>query len=407
MAGLSPGKSPASRLAQAAAWAGAGIGFALPISIAADGILTVLALVLLLLSGNYRRNFAPVIRNPVALAALALLGWLILAATWSQGGLDDALQHLRKYSSLALIALLMPLFLEPGRRRAGLLALAAGLVVTLAVSYGVAAGWVPKTWLRAPDPTSAIAFKLRVTHSFLVAFAAFLFALLARESAGRARWVWLALAALAAVNVTFLVHAQTGWLVLAVLALYFLTAVYGWRGLALAGVGVAAIGAAGYLGSDNFRARVDETLGQVAPWTQEGAPAAVTSAGMRMEFYRNTAVLIAERPLLGVGTGGFGAAYARRAVPEGRLVTDNPHNEYLLMAAQTGVPGLALLLLLFIVVWLAARRLVPLERDLARGLVLAIATGSLFNSLLLDHTEGLLFAWMGALLFAGLKLRDP
>jgi len=44
-----------------------------------------------------------------------------------------------------------------------------------------------------------------------------------------------------------------------------------------------------------------------------------------------------------------------------------------------------------------------MEAHLARGLVLMIAAGCLFNSLLLDHTEGLLYAWLTGLLFAGLK----
>jgi len=35
-----------------------------------------------------------------------------------------------------------------------------------------------------------------------------------------------------------------------------------------------------------------------------------------------------------------------------------------------------------------------------------MAIGSLFNSLLLDHTEGLLFAWLTGVLFAGLQSRD-
>jgi hypothetical protein len=34
--------------------------------------------------------------------------------------------------------------------------------------------------------------------------------------------------------------------------------------------------------------------------------------------------------------------------------------------------------------------------------VLVFVIGCLFNSLLLDHTEGLLFAWATGLLFAGL-----
>jgi hypothetical protein len=39
-------------------------------------------------------------------------------------------------------------------------------------------------------------------------------------------------------------------------------------------------------------------------------------------------------------------------------------------------------------------------------LVLTIAVGSLFNSLLLDHTEGLLYAWLTGLLYGGLQSRS-
>jgi O-antigen ligase len=81
--------------------------------------------------------------------------------------------------------------------------------------------------------------------------------------------------------------------------------------------------------------------------------------------------------------------------------TENPHNEYLLIAIQIGLIGLASLLYLFYRQWQVAGRLAqPLYRDLARGMVLMFVVGCLFNSLLVDHTEGLLFAWMSALLFA-------
>jgi len=39
---------------------------------------------------------------------------------------------------------------------------------------------------------------------------------------------------------------------------------------------------------------------------------------------------------------------------------------------------------------------------LARALILTIMVGSLFNSLLIDHVESLLFAWLSGLLFAAL-----
>ena len=82
----------------------------------------------------------------------------------------------------------------------------------------------------------------------------------------------------------------------------------------------------------------------------------------------------------------------------------NPHNQYLLTAIQIGLLGLAFLLYLFYRQWrLAAALPSALERSLAHGLMLTIIIGCLFNSLLLDHTESLLYGWMSGLLYAGLK----
>jgi O-antigen ligase len=124
--------------------------------------------------------------------------------------------------------------------------------------------------------------------------------------------------------------------------------------------------------------------------------------GQRLEYYRTTLAIIADHPVLGVGTGAFAQAYAEKIRGTHGHATVNPHNDYLLIAAQVGLPALIVLLALYALIWhYAAGLATPLERDLARGLVIAIAVGGVFNSLLLDHTEGLLFAWLTAVLYAG------
>jgi O-antigen ligase len=391
---------------RAATWAAVALGISIPISVAGDSILSALAVLLLVLAGGWRDKLRFVATHPVALAFLALFTWLALGLLWGDRLPGDGGRYLGKYDDMLLMALLLPLFREARPRRAAVLALAAGLILTLALSYAVAAGLVPKTWLRVPDPTSAIAFKLRVTHGFLVAIGAFLFALLAREAAGRKRMAWGLMALLAAFNVLSLVKSQTGWVVFAVLVLYLFAVSFGWRGLMAAVLLALTIGAAGYLGSASIRMRIDETADEIAS-ARAGRPATgADSTGLRLEFYRNTLDIIAEHPVLGVGTGGFPKTYAQRAAAAGRIVTANPHNEYLLIAAQVGLPGLALMIALFATAWRMGRHLpAPLERDLARGLVLAMASGSLFNSLLVDHAEGLLFAWLCAVLFGGLQWR--
>ena len=83
--------------------------------------------------------------------------------------------------------------------------------------------------------------------------------------------------------------------------------------------------------------------------------------------------------------------------------THNPHNLYLLVTVQLGLIGFALLAFLLIQQWrYAARLTVPDHTLLARAVVLILAVGGLFNSMIIDHTESLFFAWCSGLLFAEL-----
>ena len=129
---------------------------------------------------------------------------------------------------------------------------------------------------------------------------------------------------------------------------------------------------------------------------------AATSVGYRLEYYLNSVKLIGEHPLMGTGTGGFKGAYAALIKGTGMDASENPHNEYLMVAVQFGVVGLLLMLWLFLVQWRKAV-LLPggFERAAARGLVLLILSASMVTSTLIDHTEGLFYVWMSALLFAG------
>jgi O-antigen ligase len=109
---------------------------------------------------------------------------------------------------------------------------------------------------------------------------------------------------------------------------------------------------------------------------------------------------VREHPVLGVGTGGFIAAYREKIRGTNLPEANNPHNQYLLTAAQLGAVGLLALLGMFVVMWWQAGRLDPPAKIAARGLVLTMAVGCLLNSFLIDHAEGLLFAWMAGVLFA-------
>jgi len=221
----------------------------------------------------------------------------------------------------------------------------------------------------------------------------------------RWRWGWGVLAVLAVCNVMLMVQGRTAYLILPALAILCLYAIFGWKGIAAATVLVVTTFIGAYGLSTSFHNRVEEAVVNANNWSPEvAANDAVTE---RLEFYYNTVEIIREHPLIGVGTGGFAEAYAKHVVPKGLAPTRNPHNQYLLVMAQVGVVGLLLLLWLFVQQWLTAAAIIdPSHRMLARGLVLTMAIGCVFNALLIDHTEKLMYCWFSGLFYAEVGSRS-
>lgn len=388
---------------RAGRWAAIALGVSIPISVAFDNLLLLVVLAGWLLGGQWTEKRSAA-RNTVAVCALILFSLLLLGTFWGAQPATDARTYLLKYLDLAFIPLFAYFFRAAETRRRGLWALAGALMVTLLLSFLIKFGVVEQGALIEGTTLSPVVFKFRITHNLLMAFATFLFALMALEARiNRDRAVWGTLALLAAANVTLMVEGATGYVVLGLLALLLILSRLPAQ-VAMAGMaGLLAVSAVLTTVPGPLSARVATLAGELRNWSPDTA-ARHSSAGLRLEFYRNTADIIADHPIAGVGTGGFPSAYAEKVQGTDMLATRNPHNEYLHIAAQIGLIGLAAMLALFAVQWRMAPRLpTRLETDLARGLVVTIAAGCLFNSFLLDHAEGLFFAWMTGLLYAGLK----
>jgi O-antigen ligase len=383
-------------------WAAVAIGASIPVSVALDNILLSLVLLAWLAGGDWREKWRVARLNPVALAALVLFAVLAAGTLWGSRYPGDAQGYLVKYVDLLAVPALVYLFRDARHRGHALMALAAGLVLTLLVSYLVMLGLLPQVKPLAVDPENALAFKFKLTHNILMAFAAFLFARFALHAqARRARCAWAVLSLLAAIDVLFLVNGLTGQILLGVFALYGGYLWKGWRGLAAAVAVAAVAGTLLVAASDPLRARLSTLVPEFDEW-RAGKVRTEAPVAIRLDLYATAADIVRDQPLFGAGTGGYPKAHAERA---GGKLSRNPHNEYLLIAAQTGLAGLAALLWLFWIAWRVAARLSPAEAPIARALVLMLVAGCLVNSMLLDHTEGLLFAWLAGVLYAGLPPR--
>jgi len=389
-----------------AQWAAIALGISIPISIALDNVLLVVVLVGWILAGDYRETGRFVGRSRTALAALVLYGLLLVGTLYGDRDAADASWVLGKYFNLLFLPVFAVLLRETSRRLSALRGFAIALGLTLVLSYLVAAGVPFPRWMVKGDIGNPTVFKQYLTHGILLAYGAFLFAEMALAGLTPARRALWALAALlAAANVLLMVQGRTGHLVLVVLALYLGYGWKRWRGLALVAAVTMACIAALVLIPGPFQQRYG--LGNAGRQPVAASERAQTSNQQRLDFYRASLVIIQEHPWLGVGTGGFPRAYAEKTRGSDAFQTRNPHNEYLHIAVQLGIAGLAALLYLFWQHWRESARLASLlECHLARGLVLAVSAGCLFNSLLLDHTEGLLYAWLTGLLFGGLQSRN-
>jgi O-antigen ligase len=122
---------------------------------------------------------------------------------------------------------------------------------------------------------------------------------------------------------------------------------------------------------------------------------------IRFEYYLNTFILVLENGLFGVGLGDFSSVYRQIITEHFNYwgMTDNPHNEYLMIISQTGVIGLILFL------WFLAA-LLKQARDtnsISLGALLVVLISCLFNSSFLDNNDGAFLLIIIALFISSVK----
>jgi len=390
------------------------LGFTVPISTALDNLL--LAVVLLGALFNIRAVWRIATQHPVARAAWLLFAVLLLAVFYGSTPLGKATFILSKYADLFFVPAFMLVLQSEAIRRKAQYAFIAAMGLTLLLSFMVGLEVLPvQHWMdRLATRQDPGIFHSRITQSNMMAFVVFLALLNLRDASSRgARMAWGLFALLGSVNVLFMVQGRTGYMILLVLLGWFAWATlarhqrkhgkaWDWRQGAVVVLVLLGLMAMAYQASTRLHDRVSLVVAEYQAWQPNNGK--YTSTGQRLDIYYNTLQIMRQHPVLGVGTGGLSASFAQQTQGKDVMQTNNAHNEYLMITVQTGMIGLVMLLYLFYTQWRFAPLLdTPFEQDAAQGLVLAYMVNSLFNSPLLDHADGLFFAFMTAILFANLK----
>lgn len=339
--------------------------------------------------------------------ALALLAALIIGASWSIAPPADLAQALKKYAKLLMLPVAIILSLrDPTLARRALASYAGGSALLALSCYLVWLGAMPTSslgWWRVGDAGDAFAFKNHITIGILLGFSAVACLLVASYSRSRAlRLAWIGAGVFTVIPVIFLNQGRTGYVaVLVGLVGLFVLRVRLTPLRAMAGLCAIALMFAGfYATSTNFRSRTTDLV------TEVRTGHATSPNGMRVSFLRAGLRAVAEHPLIGNGTGAFAEIHAPAAraiwgagTPMGE-VRNQPHSEFLNMAVQLGLPGLALYLAMLAAFLRPALKVRSRERDMLLLLWIVYVCCSLFNSLLWDPTEASWFLMLAGSLYA-------
>lgn len=401
--------APAGSVARWAAWsdratcaAAVLAAFVLPFSTAGTNAAFALFALLWIASPKVVDRARRAWRDPVARAALALFALFVAGVVWSSASTAQAWDLVLKYRKLVLLAMLLGVMGERRWQIAVLVAFSAGGAVVFVAALAIHFGVLPQA--ERGGVGNAVAFKNHITESWVSALLFFFALTVARWARSPALRATMAAAALAAAtHVLWLLIGRTGYLLLLVLLLTWAALLAGWwRALPAALLGVALLGAVA-LSSDAFVRRLKSTIDEVAQYQDRGA---ATSWGARYEFLQAAAKLWLDSPLWGHGSGSVPVEYARlprEHTAAGELPTSNLHGEFSELAVQLGLLGVGAFVWLLAAHARRAAQLAPPWRDLAIGLLVAMALGSTFNSLLRDFTEGHAYVLLAGTLLARRK----
>jgi O-antigen ligase len=369
-----------------------------PISTALTNIACGLFALALVSSPEFWRKLPSVLRHRAALATLLLLTALAASTVYSTAGLSEAWSWMGKYLKLLLLPFAIVAFEDSewdGIVRWSLFATLCVILLLSTTNYlgltSIGPSYIPS------DPEGrALVFRNRIANGL---FGALLFYQAADCSLAatrvRTRVAFAVIALLSLANVLIMLQGRTGQIIALLFALVVMaraacrmrhalrlhTLAYS---LALGAAAIALIFAAFTM----HGSRLDQVAAEAKAYRQSDA---VTSTGLRLEWSHKCLELIGARPFTGYGAGGLEAEFAKmtkgQTGAEG-VMTSNPHNEYLLMGVQLGVPGLLLFFNLLFQIARYGMRLAPRSRHVLLGWLTVLVVGSLANSLLIDFAEG-------------------
>jgi O-antigen ligase len=388
---------------RAADWLAVAVAVSFPWSTSLSGVLIAVWLVVLLPTLDLR-SVRWAVAIPAAAFPVALFAYGVIGMAWGGASFEDQWGSIKPTLRLLAIPLLFIQFSQSERGPSVL----KGFLVSCTVL--LIASWFLTVWpvyVRPGPMPPGVPVKDYIIQSneFLIcAFGLTHLAVSAWRNGSRHTAVaMLALAVVFLLDIAFVATARSSFIAFGVLLVVLSFQRFNWRGgLAVVGAGVIFAASAWTL-SPTLRARVFSVATEIKEYRTHDA---LTSSGIRLEFWRKSIQLIAAAPIFGHGTGTVEDRFreiATRGAGASSMVTDQPHNQTFQIAIQLGLVGAALLWGLWISHLLLFRG-AELVAWIGGGLVVSNLVACLFNTYLLEFTVGWIYVF-GVGVLGGMALR--
>ena len=294
---------------------------------------------LFLFNKTLRQRFLESVKDPRIGLVMVFWAWIALSMLWSPAPWPERFDDWLSWRKLLLFPMAFSVFREDSAKR-----------LVWWVLIGVAAGYMVMSWLgfwgvvilnRAPENV----LENYATQGVVFSAAAFLCLLITIDrTVNRLPRVLCGMLVLGFISSILLVSSgRSGYLFLLVVAAGFGFWAFPKTRL-LASAGLVVTLCFSLIVSESTRTRIAQGFNEIeTAYSSES----FTSLGIRTVMWANSMRMISEAPLLGSGSGGYSIEYEKWASQfDGwrALISDDPHQQYLHIAAEYGLIGLAIFL---------------------------------------------------------------
>jgi len=340
------------------------LGFAIPTSIAATGIIFGLLALLWILEGNFRNKLKQIIESKWMLAVLGLIIFYGLALLWGDNH-NNSSWVFEKVSLLLMFIIFATSNFEQKAFKYGAIVFLATTFISALLAIAIDLGLIQElynyTSMISLNNDHKSAFIKYNYHNLLLAFSALLSFYLIIEKKTKQPIILVVFILIYGWSI-FSEAGRAGHLIFGLFFVLYSAYYIKERAILILGMLAVLITmlVVAYNFSHPFKVRIDEGLEVVL--NKGKRPGKIKD--IRYVFVQESINFIKEKPILGYGTGSFGTVFTREVKSGHKFYTHTtPHNNYLYVWFELGLIGLLFFLTIF---YFQIRELLTLKDGLHR-----------------------------------------